>query len=562
MGDLESEGGSTHIPGRAGGGAETGPPALRKRAARSAHATRIRRAALAFAGVLACVASARGEDLSKRYKATLDFSEEGIQRESTCEAGDVWSLDAFEFERGSRLKLACGKATLVCGVHEGNVVWAALLPDQPGTIASSVAGDGEHFTSIWLRFHPSHVGELFPAKTVTGAGDARASLWARRLYTHKINSGWQADNFPVIPKRDSIVLDCETREGRRRYFTAEAGAVECVKAFEGRTLPALAPIEPALAVEAFDAAWKAFDEEYAKFELRPEVDWAKLRERYRPWAEQARTTFEAGATIGALLAHLRDLHVWVKAGDEFMPGYNRPRAHNGNWRAAEKLVGTLNDTQHDLVWARSEDRIGYLNVHSLSESELTRVFDEALEQLGDTWGLVIDLRYNGGGDELLAGSLAGRIVDKRRVYAKSRYRSGAKHDQLGAALAREFEPRGPWRYGGPVVALWGQRTMSSAESFAMMLAQCPNVTTMGDRTAGSSANPRRLELPAGLVANLPRWNDLDVEGRPIEDVGFPPQVRVEVSRAELSDGRDAVLEAALERLRKTPKSKRKAVHGK
>lgn len=335
-----------------------------------------------------------------------------------------------------------------------------------------------------------------------------------------------------------------------------------VKAFESRTLPALAPIEPAQALDAFDQAWKAFDEEYAKFELRPEVDWNALRKRYRPWAEQARTTYEAGATIGLLLAHLRDLHVWVKAGDEFMPGYNRPRPHNGNWNAAEKLVGTLNDTKHDLVWARSEDRIGYVNVHSLGDSELTRVFDDVLEQLCDSWGLVIDLRYNGGGDELLAQSLAARFLDKRRVYAKSRYRSGSKHDQLGPELPREFEPRGPWRYAGPVVALWGQRTMSSAESFAMMLAQCPNVTSMGDRTAGSSANRRRLELPAGIVANLPRWNDLDVEGQPIEDVGFAPEVRVEVSRDELSDARDAVLEAALERLRKTPKSKRKAVHGK
>src|SRR6185503_14661964 len=107
-------------------------------------------------------------------------------------------------------------------------------------------------------FHPALVGELFPAKTVTGPGDERSILWARRLYTHKINSGWQADNLPVIPKRDSIVLDCETREGLRRYFIVESKAVSCEKAFETRTLPALAPIEPTVAVEAFDAAWKAF----------------------------------------------------------------------------------------------------------------------------------------------------------------------------------------------------------------------------------------------------------------------------------------------------------------
>ena len=512
--------------------------------------------------VLALVATAHAQDLAKRYKATLDFSDAGIQREWTCESGDVWALSSFAFDRGSQLTLRCGKANVVFGVHAGNVVWAAVLPAEPGTIDSNVAGAGEHFTSIWMRFHPSLVGELFPAKSVTGAGDERSILWARRLYAHKINCGWQADNFPVIPKRDSIVLDCETREGPRRYFTVESGSVSCEKAFESRSLPALAPIDPKLAIEAFDQAWKAFDAEYAKFTLRPELDWAGLRDRYRPWAEQARTTFEAGATIGLMLARLRDLHVWVKAGDDFMPGYNRPRASNGSWRAAEKLIGTLQDTKHDLVWGKTSDGIAYVNVHQLGDAELTKEFDAALEQLGGTWGLILDLRYNGGGDELLGMSIASRFADKKRVYAKNRYRAGAKHDQLGPEIPREFEPRGPWRYAGPVVALWGQKTMSSAESLAMMLATCPQVTSMGDRTAGSSANPRRLELPGGIVANLPRWTDLDPKGNPIEDVGFAPQTKIEVKREQLTDASDPVLEAALASLRKTPKQKRKPVHGK
>lgn len=521
-----------------------------------------RRSILALSIVAALAVIARAEDLTKKYKATLDFSDAGIQREWTCEAGDVWSLASFEFERGSQLALKCGKATVVFGVHAGNPVWAAVLPVEPGTIDSNVAGKGEHFTSIWMRFNPALLGDLFPAKTVTGQGDERSTLWALRLHANKINSGWQADNFPVIPKRDSIVLDCETREGPRRYFMVDSGTVTWEPAFEKRTLPALAPIDSKVAVDAFDAAWKAFDEEYAKFTLRPELDWAEIKAHYRPWAQQAKTTFEAGATVGVMLAKLRDLHVWVKAGDEFMPGYNRPRAVNGSWKAASSLIGPMTDTKHDLLWSKTSDGIGYVNVHELGDAELTNVFDSALDALGGTWGMIVDLRYNGGGDELLGASIASRFVDKKRVYAKSCYRSGAKHDQLGPQLPREFEPRGPWRFTGPVVALWGQRTMSSAESLAMMLAVCPQVTTIGDRTAGSSANPRKLELPGGIVANLPRWNDLDPKGNPIEDVGFAPQVKIDVTRDQLTDTRDPVLEAALEHLRKTPKAKRKPVHAK
>ena len=78
------------------------------------------------------------------------------------------------------------------------------------------------------------------------------------------------------------------------------------------------------------------------------------------------------------------------------------------------------------------------------------VFDQVLDSLGDTWGLVIDLRFNGGGDELLARDIAGRFVDQQRVYSMNQYRSGPAHTDLGPKLERAFTPRGPWRYASPV----------------------------------------------------------------------------------------------------------------
>lgn len=129
----------------------------------------------------------------------------------------------------------------------------------------------------------------------------------------------------------------------------------------------------------------------------------------------------------------------------------------------------------------------------------------------------------------------------------------------GVAAARyrtATELSGPGAERSPVAALWGRRTMSSAESFALMLAQCPQVTTMGDRSAGSSANPRRLEPGCGITVNLPRWRDLDPQGNPIEHVGIVPSVKLDFAPGEFTDGLDPVLKAVLERLRKTPKGER------
>jgi C-terminal processing protease CtpA/Prc len=91
--------------------------------------------------------------------------------------------------------------------------------------------------------------------------------------------------------------------------------------------------------------------------------------------------------------------------------------------------------------------------------------------------------------------------------------------------------------------------MSSAESFVFMFAQCPQVTTMGDRTAGSSGNPRRIEAGAGIVVNLPRWLDMGPDGRPIDEVGIQPEIHLDVKPEEFTNDRDPVLAAALEHLR-------------
>jgi C-terminal processing protease CtpA/Prc len=98
--------------------------------------------------------------------------------------------------------------------------------------------------------------------------------------------------------------------------------------------------------------------------------------------------------------------------------------------------------------------------------------------------------------------------------------------------------------------------MSSAESFYLMFAQCPQVTTMGDRTAGSSANPRRIDAGSGITVNLPRWLDLLPNGNRLDTVGVSPDVRVEAGPGEFFNESDPVLEAALKRLRALPEAER------
>jgi hypothetical protein len=513
---------------------------------------------LALIAALVLTLPLHAGDLTKTYPATLDYFEGQPTREFTCTASDVWQLDSFHAAY-KKLDVTLGPSTVVFGVAEKNVVWAVVLPGAPGKIKNDGVGDGEQVTSIWMRFNPALLGELFPAKTVGKNGSADQIAWAKRVCRWKIASGWQANNLPVIPKKSSIVLDCETVEGPRRYFMIdkEKGTVGVEPAFEKRALPALVPMDKTAAVRAFDTVWDAFDKEYAKFQLVPKLDWKKAGDDWRKRADGATTTFGAAVAIDGLISELCDLHAWVRCGDEFLQSYSRPRPLNGSFKAIQNAFSPLTDSKHDFHWARTSDGIGYVLLYKLGDKELPSAFDTALDGLADCWALVVDLRFNGGGDEQLAQQVAARFVDKERTYSLNQYRNGAKHDALGPKLERKIAPRGAWRFESPVVCLQGQVTFSSAESMALMFAQCPQATTMGDRTGGSSGNPRQMELEGGIVVNLPRWNDMDPDGNPIEVVGSAPKVKIDAKPAEFTATKDPVLEAALESLRKTAKKDRK-----
>jgi hypothetical protein len=517
-------------------------------------------AALALA--LACHALApNAEDLAKRYPGgKISFSGAGLAW--SCTPEDVWELKSFELEFHKDFLLACGKSAVAIGKYETNVLWAVVFPEEPAHItAKGQPGDGETTRAILLRFAPAEIGRVFPSKTVTGPGPGWKRIEADRIFRHKLGYKWYTPaGNPTVVQSGFTLVDADTKGGKRRFYELDgsSGKVTYVADFEAKPLPPEPPIAKKEAEKGFGDVWEAFDREYANFVLLPKLKWDKVGADSRKLLADVETRFDLAAVLSDMLANLEDLHVWVKCGDDILPGYSRPRPLNASWKGSLAQIGSeVRDTEHDLVWSRTKDGIGYLNVRALEDEALPSAFDAALDELADTWGLVIDLRFNGGGGEDLAAAIAGRFVDQERVYSKNQYRIGPGHDQLGEVLERRFAPRGPWRYQGPVVALWGQKTMSSAESFALMLAQCPQVTTMGDRTAGSSANPRHLDLDCGITVNLPRWHDMDPAGKPIEHAGIQPQVKLDFPEEKFGEGGDPVLEAALAKLRKTPAGERK-----
>ena len=501
-------------------------------------------------------------DFKKLYGGKLDYVEGALGQSWTAHLDDVWELSGFEYRMKGELEIELGPSTVVIGKNESgklgkSAVWAAVIPHDPEAgkpIISSSAGHRNTVSSMFLRFHPGEISKLFPKKTIQGPGDPLQLIWGKRLYDSKINAGWQAENMPVVPWKHAMVMDVATVQGKRRYYSIDTKkkSVQYVDAFEKRLAPAVPQdaVEAHEAVGAFDKAWAAFDKDYAMFAIKPDVDWAALRETYRPVAATATTAFEAAGVIGLLVNHLEDLHVYVKLDGRWVSGFNRMRMLNANYQWLKAQLQGTQEVPKKVTWGRADDDIGYIAIWNLEADGLVEVFDAALESLADTKGMIVDLRFNGGGNEKLGRSMAGRFLLEEATYSYSQYRNGGKHSDLGEKLARTVEPRGPWTYEAPITVLIGQKTMSSAESFALMLAQAPGATTFGDRTAGSSANPKLVDAGLGITVLLSQWIDLDDKGEPIDAVGILPAKPVEASSYDDFRETDPVFEAALKHAKK------------
>jgi RNA polymerase sigma factor (sigma-70 family) len=306
--------------------------------------------------------------------------------------------------------------------------------------------------------------------------------------------------------------------------------------------------------KGFDEMWNSMDRSYSYFALKPDVDWAKLRDEYRPKAIHAKSAEELTAVLKEMLGRLRDGHVWIMSPkDEQVPTYRTTWAYNGNRKVIlDQLTDATACGNFAIVGKTKPDGFGYflMTNQSAATPELVAKAVAAIEKLADAPGFIVDLRNANGGNELLAQDIARVFCDKRVVYAKSKQREGRGHDEFGPENVRELSPAKSGKpYLKPVVCLLGPGCVSSGEGFAQMMMALPHITTVGLPTRGSSGNPAGVEVgDTGLTVYFSRWVDMLPDGTPIEGKGVPPAIRVDVPADEYKTA-DATLAKALDVLR-------------
>jgi hypothetical protein len=512
---------------------------------------------LAAALALAAVAPLQAQEsvnvnLLQRYPTPLIAGDTAPARARPWEfsAADIFQVSGFTLDAAANLHIQAGASDLGIGHCADGVVWAVLVPRGQGALSSQAAPGEETIAHVWLRFHPAQINSLFPPETVSAPGDTNLLPLMRAIARHKFPSSFESGGRALIPAPNDMIVDADIREGPRRFFIVDrnARAASYAAAFERQNYKPHPALTPELAADAFDQLWGAFDEGYAMFILRPEINWARMRDQFRPRALASKSSDDFADVCAEMLKPLRDLHVRLSLAGTSVPVYDPPRPSNSNPSAHKAILGGLNISGR-LQWAVTSDKIGFAAIYGWDDDALPEQFGRALEQMRDTRGLILDVRWNGGGNERLAQEVAGRFLTREVVYAYDQFRDGPASTNLTKKAPRKVQPAGPWRYSRPVILLMGQKCMSGNEAFIGMMAGAPNVTTMGDRTCGSSGNPQVVELPLSMTVTVPRWIDYKADGQPLDEHGYEPKVPFKPGPNAFAENRDDLLTAALERLR-------------
>ena len=132
-----------------------------------------------------------------------------------------------------------------------------------------------------------------------------------------------------------------------------------------------------------------------------------------------------------------------------------------------------------------EQNIIYIAIRTFgNDSNIVAQFDEALEKFKDAKGLIIDVRYNGGGDTAIARPIMGRFIKEKKPYAQMAKRKGKG---LGEKWTEYVEPRGPFTFEKPVVILCNHWSASMAEGFPMGMRAICGAKVLGTMMMGLGA---------------------------------------------------------------------------
>lgn len=323
----------------------------------------------------------------------------------------------------------------------------------------------------------------------------------------------------------------------------------------------------------FEVFAETVKEHYAFLELN-KINWNQLYKQQRGKLTEKSTDVELYQVIEETLELLNDNHAFLDATDEVNAELEKQSNQDKNTSENLPEYGDMEvagivakhhlkeDLSRDyklkfplIQWGKINDSTGYIQVktmwlfanldvpkkridevgyidafvetfHQMYEGdyikeevkEVSKIMDMVMNDLSEMKTLIIDIRFNGGGQDAVSFEILSRFIPKGKLQIatqKLRYRN-------------QFTPLLPLSIDGntnaftkPVYVLTSKQTGSAAEAFSIATMSMQHVKRIGSATLGAMSTALEKKLPNGWTFAISNEIYMDNHGKSYENIGVP-----------------------------------------
>lgn len=323
----------------------------------------------------------------------------------------------------------------------------------------------------------------------------------------------------------------------------------------------------------FEVLANTIQENYAYFQLN-QLNWDSLYTAASAKLSPKSTEADLYLALEGLVSSLKDNHGYLEATDEV---YEQVEALSLEEEGEEETLEEYGDFQiarmvaeHYLVedltkdswlihWGKMKDNVGYIQVKAmwlygdlnlsdslvkengfvdtyvdaffqLPESHyidlevkgVSQLLDQVMTDLSDTEYLIVDVRFNGGGQDAVSLEILRQFNKQRKLVANKRaiYKNGFTSATPIYLEAHETA------YQKPIYLLTSQQSASATDMLALASLELPNIQRIGSHSNGALSDALEKQLPNGWYFSISNLEYRDNKGICYENIGIPVDVEL------------------------------------